>query len=213
MSPWKALHTHLGEKTVDNYVEDATENLVTHKDREVEVRHSEGTRVSLGVREVTRNGKAEHDHVHRERNSKEFATVKRRLDSSCDPSSQAHLPVCVVPQLDDDPLGGLLLLAASLHRGERIRLHWWRGEDGDVSLLLIREDILLVSRIANWLLLNGEDRDLLESALLGVVVCGGRAAYGRHGGDAGSGGGGGSDGRRTKRRAKVEEKRLVADAK
>ena len=93
-----------------------------------------------------------------------------------------NLPICVVPQFDDDGLGCWLPLARRLHRCERILLHLGGGVNGE-CLLLIWEDVLLVGRDTVRLLVDREGGNFLQSTLLGLVVGrSGRAGFGRHDG-------------------------------
>lgn len=75
------MWTYLGEKEVDDPVEEATENLISHKNSNVKIADDECAVKLLGVWEMTRGRQHKHDHVSAKGEGEKFAVCS---------SSQMH---------------------------------------------------------------------------------------------------------------------------
>jgi len=110
----------LGEAEVHKAVQAASENLVAHKDRDVEVRDSHRTAILDRIRPMTGGREPKADDVDDKGDGEQFT-------------------VHVVPQRPEDPFGHFLLLGLARRRlGRRICFLVSDGEDvGDNEVLLL----------------------------------------------------------------------------
>lgn len=98
---------YLGEQSVDEEVQEAAEQLIPDQDRDEQVTENHSTRELDGVWPVAGSGKTNADDVKREDEGKEFP--ERLLSMMWRTQEARNSPVCVEPQLPDNPLRNLLL--------------------------------------------------------------------------------------------------------
>lgn len=67
------VRNHLGETSIDDQIENSAEDLVSHKNGEVEVGDGHGTSIFGSVWPVSRSSKTQTDHVQGERNCEQFS--------------------------------------------------------------------------------------------------------------------------------------------